>query len=90
MATALKIGLSSWALVLAAAGLLFSVFVWRELLSRAQRRRRPLPPGPPGWPIIGNVLDVPSRDEHVKYAELSKRYGVCVPKSHFRNGSLME
>jgi hypothetical protein len=74
MATPVKIDISSW--TLAAAGVLFGFFVWRELSSRAQRRGRPLPPGPPGWPIIGNVLDIPSRDEHVKYAELSKKYGV--------------
>jgi hypothetical protein len=73
MATAVDIAASSW--LLASAGVLVGFFVWRELSSRAQCRRRPLPPGPPGWPIIGNVLDVPSRDEHVKYAELSKKYG---------------
>jgi hypothetical protein len=73
MATTVIIDTSSW--ILASAGVLIGFFVWRQLSSRAQRRGRPLPPGPPGWPIIGNVLDVPSRDAHVKYAELSKKYG---------------
>jgi hypothetical protein len=73
MAIAIDIGILSW--TLAFAGVLSGFFVWREFSSRARRRGQPLPPGPPGWPIIGNVLDVPSRDEHVKYAELSKKYG---------------
>jgi hypothetical protein len=73
MATFVEIASSSWPL--ASAGAFVGFIVWRELSSLAQRRKRPLPPGPPGWPIIGNVLDVPSREEHVKYAELSKKYG---------------
>jgi hypothetical protein len=72
MATAVDIGLSTWTLAAAA---LFGFFAWRQLSNRAKLRGQSFPPGPPGWPIIGNVLDVPLREEHLKYTELCKKYG---------------
>lgn len=41
----------------------------------AQRKNPPLPPGPKGWPIIGNVLDLPSKFQWFKYTEWTKQYG---------------
>ncbi|KAI0340921.1 hypothetical protein BDW22DRAFT_367581 [Trametopsis cervina] len=36
----------------------------------------PVPPGPPGWPIVGNLLELPSRGQPwIEYREWSKRYG---------------
>jgi hypothetical protein len=32
----------------------------------------PLPPGPKGWPIIGNLLDMPTEFEWKTYHEWSK------------------
>ncbi|OCH88065.1 CyP450 monooxygenase [Obba rivulosa] len=38
----------------------------------------PYPPGPKGWPIIGNLLDVPTSYPWLAYKEWSKRYGPIV------------
>jgi len=51
--------------------------IYLVLVLRDHRRRRglPYPPGPPSWPIIGNLLDIPTRRAWVAYVEMSKRYG---------------
>jgi hypothetical protein len=36
----------------------------------------PLPPGPRGWPIIGNLLDRPQRQEWLTYSDWGRRYGM--------------
>ena len=38
---------------------LAAVVVYRKLMGWRRSRRLPLPPGPKGYPIIGNVLDIP-------------------------------
>jgi len=35
----------------------------------------PLPPGPKGWPIIGNFLDMPTEFEWKTYHEWCKKFG---------------
>jgi len=57
--------------------LLFSfVVILLYLLSWARRSRRlPLPPGPKGLPLIGNILDIPRTYIWLKYAQLAKIYG---------------
>ena len=35
----------------------------------------PLPPGPPGLPILGNLFDMPKQYDWLHYASLSKLYG---------------
>ncbi|KAH9887974.1 cytochrome P450 [Cubamyces lactineus] len=52
------------------------------LLSRGRGRARvPLPPGPPGIPLVGNVFDIPHEQAWVAYWDLSKRYGDVVSLS---------
>lgn len=44
--------------------------------SRATKRYR-LPPGPPGLPLIGNLLDMPKEQPCVKYLEWAQQYRGC-------------
>jgi hypothetical protein len=46
------------------------------LLYRALKRESlSLPPGPKGWPLIGNLLDVPQSDFVKTYTEWARKYG---------------
>ncbi|KAL4267769.1 cytochrome P450 family protein [Pleurotus pulmonarius] len=45
---------------------------------RKQRLPAPLPPGPKGWPILGNIDVLPSDQVWIKYAELGRQYGGIV------------
>jgi len=58
--------------------LAFSLFLYLLVAFRDYRRRRglPYPPGPPPWPIIGNLLDVPKKAPWIGYADMSKKYGM--------------
>jgi len=64
--------------------LAISLSLYLLVVFRDYRRRRglPYPLGPPSWPIIGNLLDVPKAKEApwIKYAEMSKKYGdvICL------------
>ena len=54
-----------------------SIFLYLLVNFRDRRRRGGLsyPPGPPSWPIIGNLLDVPKDKSWIAYADMSKKYG---------------
>jgi len=57
--------------------LALSAFLYTLFAFRDHRRRRgfPYPPGPPSWPVIGNLLDVPKLSPWLAYANMSKKYG---------------
>ena len=37
-----------------------------------------LPPGPRGWPIVGNVTDMPKEKECLTFTRWAKEYGECL------------
>jgi hypothetical protein len=50
-------------------------WVWRQWVKRS---RLPYPPGPPGLPLLGNLLDVPTQYMWTTFADWSKNYGDIV------------
>ncbi|KAF5355923.1 hypothetical protein D9756_004149 [Leucocoprinus leucothites] len=66
----------SWStLPLTTAVLLFAYCVSRELKRRTLGRT---PPGPKGWPIVGNISDIPHSKSWLTYVEWRKIYGDIV------------
>ncbi|CAN7013076.1 unnamed protein product [Brassica oleracea var. botrytis] len=59
-------------------------FILLAAAVRSQRRSNALPPGPPGWPIIGNIFQI-GKAPHRSLANLSRIYG---PVMSLRFGSL--
>ncbi|KAI0736096.1 cytochrome P450 [Fomitopsis betulina] len=51
----------------------FLLYAGRRLL--CLRNHRCLPPGPPGWPVIGNIFDIPKSHEWQTFAEWGKTWG---------------
>lgn len=42
---------------------------------RKSKSKYPLPPGPKGYPIIGNFSQVPPKRSDLQYAKWTKEYG---------------
>lgn len=51
------------------------MLTWILVALISSGRRRHLPPGPRGWPIIGNVFDIPKLHAWKTFADWSKRWG---------------
>jgi hypothetical protein len=59
------------------AALFFSVMLFRQLKKgrNGNPNGLPLPPGPRGYPLIGNLFDMPAHKAWVVYDEWRKTYG---------------
>lgn len=55
--------------------LLFAALWVFQKLPRWKRASAPLPPGPKGFPFIGNVLDMPSEKEWQTFARWGETWG---------------
>jgi len=60
---------------LSTTGIVILVFVLVPLYWVSKQTRLPLPPGPKGWPLIGNLLDVPQANFVATYTEWARKYG---------------
>ncbi|KAF7343505.1 Cytochrome P450 [Mycena sanguinolenta] len=57
-----------WTLIMTVAAITFAY-------SLRRRRTPPLPPGPRGLPIVGNILDVPTSNPWLNFAKLGEIWG---------------
>jgi hypothetical protein len=62
-----------------------SVIFYLTVRSYVTSRRKPLPPGPRGLPLVGNVLDVPKTQEWLAFMEMARKYGVLRHHSSLRS-----
>lgn len=51
---------------------LISAMIW----AFGWKSKGKFPPGPPPMPIIGNLLDMPTNMEYIKYMEWAQEYGM--------------
>lgn len=74
------IGIAASAAILASIVFVFS--------SYHNRRTLPLPLGPKGLPLLGNILDIPLEKPWKVYDAWSKQYGMFPPKNLFNGLNL--
>ncbi|KZT28680.1 cytochrome P450 [Neolentinus lepideus HHB14362 ss-1] len=55
--------------------LLLGLFCLRQILQDGSRSRLPLPPGPKGYPLIGNTFDIPKSRAWVTFAQWGEQWG---------------
>ncbi|KZT12901.1 cytochrome P450 [Laetiporus sulphureus 93-53] len=55
---------------------LLAIFLTARIVQRRRSASAPhLPPGPKGWPMLGNLLDLPISHEWKTFSEWSDRWG---------------
>lgn len=50
------------------------LYLIKQLLD--SRHSNPLPPGPTGWPVIGNLFEISVEKPQEDFATLGKKYGM--------------
>ena len=73
-------------LILLSAFTLTLLVLYKALQGRRHDKGLPLPPGPPGEPIIGHLRRIPKADEEDMLLRWHKQYGVVVFFSRERLG----
>jgi hypothetical protein len=53
------------------------VYLVKQVVTK--KSTAPYPPGPQGWPLIGNILDMPRIKPWLTFTEWGKKYGECLP-----------
>ncbi|KAK7035675.1 cytochrome P450 [Favolaschia claudopus] len=59
---------------LAVGVLAISLTIWLRLYY-SRKKKMPLPPSPKGYPLVGNVFDMPPSQSWITFAEWGKKYG---------------
>ncbi|KAG1837953.1 cytochrome P450 [Suillus tomentosus] len=70
-----------WLDLLCLTGVTAGVYLVKQVVIK--KNPAPYPPGPPGWPLIGNILDMPRVKPWLTFAEWGQKYGEC--PSFFRS-----
>ncbi|KZV75110.1 cytochrome P450 [Peniophora sp. CONT] len=52
-----------------------ALYIAKRLFFQPKSSDLPLPPGPPGFPLIGNALDIPQMHPYRTYEEWGRKYG---------------
>ncbi|KAI0334306.1 cytochrome P450 [Cubamyces sp. BRFM 1775] len=65
---------------------LFVPFLFQVAINH---RRRRLPPGPKGLPLLGSVLELPGASQELRFAEWGKQYGDVVYFKVFRTPTIV-
>ena len=58
-------------------GVVVFILALIPLYRSSKRDRLSLPPGPKGWPLIGNLLDMPQSNFAKVYTNWARKYGAC-------------
>lgn len=56
---------------------------WKIVSGKKRMKGTRAPPGPKGWPIIGNFFDMPSVDQYLTFVNWGKKYGMLICPAAF-------